>query len=319
MIYLQFTVLSGLALKVNELSNAVSNYKFNIFIICYNFLGISMVVSFVAKFFYQNAIVSEDLMKGMIICSCLSMPTNMMVVLSVASKGDEAVALFLATAMNLLGVFVTPLLIYVYMRENAEIDFLRTYKSISLRVLVPVAAGLTMKMNVQGVEPFLLEYKVLFQKIRERCLVFIVYTTFCSTFLSPSDSSGGQILVMALSQLILLVAAMIIAWIMLFVSFNREPKLRVTGLFGCSTKTAALGIPLISAIYEDNPKLGIYTLPLLIWYTAQLIVGTLISSRLSRFVDYKLLKYQKEEEYEKREGCGCYCVAELNSCENGGF
>ncbi len=251
-------------------------------------------MNYVSKFLCQNGIVSKDLMKGMVICSCLSMPTNMMVVLAVSSKGDEAVSLFLATVMNLLGVFVTPLLIYIYMGESAEINFLNTYKSISLRVLVPVAVGLTLKLNVDGLESYINEKKAFFVKVRERALVFIVYATFCSTFLSPSDSSGGQILIMAVSQVILLVSAMVIAWVLLFKFFNREPRLRVTGLFGCSTKTAALGIPLISAIYEDHPKLGMYTLPLLIWYTAQLIIGTLISSRLGRFVDYKLQKYSCE-------------------------
>jgi sodium/bile acid cotransporter 7 len=298
--------LSGFALKLHELGSAASNMKFNVFVVIYNFLGISVVVNFVAKFFYQNEIVSESLMKGMIICSCLSMPTNMMIVLTIASKGDEAVALFLATTMNLLGVFITPLLIFFYLGENSEIDFVNTYKTISLRVLVPVAAGLAMRTKLPGADTFADECKVLFHKIRERALVYVVYATFCKTFMEKSDSTGSQILIMAISQVILLVASMIIAWISLFIFFNRRPKLRVCGLFGCSTKTAALGIPLISAIYEDHPKLGIFTLPLLIWYPAQLIIGTALSSRLSRFVDYKLHKYEIERQRRewKPKGCG---------------
>lgn len=288
--------LSGFSLKIHELSKAASNFKFNAFVIIYNFIGISLVVNFVAKFFYQNEIVSEDLMKGMIICSCLSMPTNMMVILAVAAKGDEALSLFLSTIMNLLGVFITPLLIFLYMGDDAEINFIQTYKSVSLRVLVPVAAGLTMRIKIQGADTFANEKKKLFQKIRERALVYIVYATFCTTFMTPSESSGGQILVMALSQIILLGASMVIAWIILFVFFNREPQLRVVGLFGCCTKTAALGIPLISAIYEDHPRLGIFTLPLLIWYPGQLIIGTLLSARLRRFVDYKLRKHELERQ-----------------------
>ena len=100
----------------------------------YNFFGISAVVNLVATFFYNGEVISEDLQKGMIICSCLSMPTNMMIVLTASSKGDEAVALFLATTMNLLGVFVTPLLIFFYLKEDSDIDFVNTYRTISLRV-----------------------------------------------------------------------------------------------------------------------------------------------------------------------------------------
>mmetsp|Transcript_28619 Transcript_28619/g.33265 ORF Transcript_28619/g.33265 Transcript_28619/m.33265 type:complete len:419 (+) Transcript_28619:142-1398(+) len=298
--------LSGFSLKLHELSSAASNTKFNVFVIVFNFLGVSLVVNFVAKFFFDNEIVSEDLMKGMIICSCLSMPTNMMVVLAVGGKGDEAVALFLATVMNLMGVFVTPLLIFLYLGDDAEIDFISTYKTISLRVLVPVIAGLVMRYRVPGADAFSNEKKALIHKIRERSLVYVVYATFCTTFMQQNDSSATQILVMALSQVILLCAAMVIAWILLFIFFNRKPQLRVVGLFGCSTKTAALGIPLISAIYEDHPKLGIFSLPLLIWYPAQLIIGTMLSKRLSRFVDYKLHKYEIERQRGewKPKGCG---------------
>lgn len=244
-------------------------------------------------------------MKGMIICSCLSMPTNMMIVLTVSSKGDEAVALFLATIMNLLGVFVSPLLIFLYLKEDSDIDFVNTYKTISLRVLLPVVVGITMQQTLNGAQEFADEYKGTFHILREKALVYVVYATFCATFMDESDSTGAQIVVMAISQVILLASTMIIAWILLFIFFNRQPQLRVCGLFGCSTKTAALGIPLISAIYEDHPKLGIYTLPLLIWYPTQLIIGTVLSTRLSRFVDYKVAKHEAERQSNEYQPKGC--------------
>ncbi len=233
------------------------------------------------------------------------MPTNMMVVLTISSNGDEAVALFLATIMNLLGVFVTPLLILLYLGEAAEIDFLNTYKTISLRVLLPVTVGIMFRKLTPGADEFADLRKRTFLKIRERSLVYVVYATFCSTFLDRSDSTPAQIIVMAISQIILLVAAMSIAWLLLFIFFNRKPKLRVVGMYGCSTKTAALGIPLISAIYEDHPKLGIYTLPLLIWYPSQLIIGTILAPRLTKFVDHKMQKYEMERKLRQSNAKMC--------------
>ena len=252
-------------------------------------------------------------MKGMIICSCLSMPTNMMVVLAVASKGDEAAALFLATTMNLLGVFVTPLLIFFYLGEDSEIDFLNTYRTISLRVLLPVGVGMSMRHAVTGANNFAEEHKNILVTFRERCLVFVVYTTFCHTFDNESESTASQILIMAVAQVILLISAMTISWILLFIFFNRRPRLRVVGVFACSTKTAALGIPLISAIYEDHPRLGIYTLPLLVWYLAQLVIGTLLSTRLARFVDYKERKYNAERQNGQIQTKSCGILLEQSS------
>jgi len=45
-----------------------------------------------------------------------------------------------------------------------------------------------------------------------------------------------------------------------------------------------MGVPLINAIYEDNPLVGLYTLPLLIWHPMQLVIGTAIAPRIAEYV-----------------------------------
>jgi len=85
--------------------------------------------------------------------------------------------------------------------------------------------------------------------------------------------------------LLLLVTMMIVAWYALKLLFPNEPKLRVMGLFGCSHKSVAMGIPLITAIYEENPNIGFYTLPLLVWHPMQLLIGSFLAPRLSDFVE----------------------------------
>ena len=37
-------------------------------------------------------------------------------------------------------------------------------------------------------------------------------------------------------------------------------------------------------MYGDNPAVGLYTLPLIIWHTMQLVIGTALMARLSAFV-----------------------------------
>jgi SBF-like CPA transporter family (DUF4137) len=78
---------------------------------------------------------------------------------------------------------------------------------------------------------------------------------------------------------------MTLAWFTLKRLYPNQPKLRVTGLFGCTHKTISIGVPLITAIYgSQHPKIGLYTLPILIWHPMQLMVGTLIMPRLQAFI-----------------------------------
>jgi hypothetical protein len=45
-----------------------------------------------------------------------------------------------------------------------------------------------------------------------------------------------------------------------------------------------VGVPLINAIYENNPNVGMYTLPLIIWYPLQVMIGTMLIPRLAAFI-----------------------------------
>ena len=76
------------------------------------------------------------------------------------------------------------------------------------------------------------------------------------------------------------------------------------GLFGCTHKTVAMGVPLINAIYEDNPLVGLYTLPLLIWHPMQLVLGTAVAPRVADYVKRRQeeLAVQQQGEDEKQEG-----------------
>lgn len=65
-----------------------------------------------------------------------------------------------------------------------------------------------------------------------------------------------------------------------------------------------MGVPLINAIYESNPMVGLYTLPLLIWHPMQLVLGPAVAPRVASYVQRKeeaLGLNNNEEGEEKRE------------------
>lgn len=112
---------------------------------------------------------------------------------------------------------------------------------------------------------------------------FIVYTVFCRTFQQDERSKISDIFLMIAFQFLFLTSFMAISWFGVLRCF--APKQRVMGIFGCTHKTVAMGIPLINALYEDQPEvLALYTLPLLIWHPMQLVLGTLLSPYLAAYV-----------------------------------
>lgn len=46
----------------------------------------------------------------------------------------------------------------------------------------------------------------------------------------------------------------------------------------------AFGLPLIGAMYENDPNVGLYTLPLLIWHPLQLFISSALVPKLKLFM-----------------------------------
>lgn len=186
---------------------------------------------------------------------------------------------------NMIGVFLSPILILGYLGVTGDINLFEVFYKLALRVVLPVIVGQIVQKNMPKVVEYYKKNKKYFKKFQEYCLVFIVYTVFCRTFEDDSDSSIGDIFLMILFVFLFLMAFMTVAWQMLGFMYGSQPKMRVMGLYGCTHKTVAMGVPLINAIYEDNPSVGLYTLPLLIWHPMQLVIGTFLSPRLAAFVE----------------------------------
>jgi solute carrier family 10 (sodium/bile acid cotransporter), member 7 len=277
-------LLSGLSLETSAFRSALlQHYMFHVVVQTFNFGVVSSLVYGVSRGLSGLDWISTDMADGMVICSCLPMTISMVSVLTKAAHGDEAAAVFNAALGSLLGVLLSPVLIFGYLGLSADVSIVDIAVNLSVRVFLPVIVGQILR-SFDAVQAFMKRHKSLSKQAQQYTLIFIVYTVFCRTFARGSDSSATDIVLMVVFQLGLLISVTVLAWFMLRVLFPREPQLRVMGLFGCMQKSVAVGVPLINAIYEDNASVGLYTMPLLIWHTLQLIVGTLLAPRLAAFV-----------------------------------
>jgi len=279
-------LLAGLGLKTEEFTNALQQCKFNSFVFVYSFGVDSAFVYGVSRFLLKFKIVAEDLANGMVIASCLPLTINMCVVLTQASGGDVAAAICNSAIWNLVGVFLSPILILGYLNVSGDVNILKVFYKLAIRVILPIAIGQLAKYYFATVNEFVKTYKPYFKQAQMYALVFIVYTVFAKTFISNENQVPVKdIFIMIVFVFICLTILMVGAWYLLKIFFNKETALRVTGLYACSHKTVAMGIPLIHAIYEGNPAIGMYTLPLLIWHPMQLVIGTFLSPRLLAWVE----------------------------------
>jgi len=289
-------ILAGMGIKTEEFAKAFQRLRFNTFLQLFNFGAVSGIVFGFSRLLVAANALPQSLADGMTICASLPITVNMVLVLTKSAGGDEAAAIFNAAFGNLMGVFVSPALILGYLGVSGQVDLAKVFFKLGLRVVLPIAIGQFLQKFVAPAKEFVKKYKPYFKKAQEYCLVFIVYTVFCKTFYNGSDVDVADVFLMIALQFVMLSFVMVLAWISLRVLFRNEPKLQAMGLFGCTHKTVAMGVPLINAIYEDNPMVGLYTLPLLVWHPMQLVLGTAVAPRVAAYVE------RREKELMNQQG-----------------
>ncbi|KAL3806243.1 hypothetical protein ACHAXA_008227 [Cyclostephanos tholiformis] len=277
-------LLAGMGLRSEELSKAFKRVYFNSYIQVFNFFVVSGVVYGFSRILLRLGALPESLADGMTIASTLSVSVNMGIVLTKVVGGDEAAAVFDAAFGNFLGVFVSPALILLYLGLSAGVDLPSVTLKLFLRVVLPLLVGQILRNFVRPAKVFVVRYGKYFREGQEFCLAFIIYTIFCKTFLKGSAATVGDVFIMIACVVFMLVLLMTLAWTSLRVLFPSHPKLQAMGLFGCTHKTVAVGIPMIETIYADSPLVGLYVLPLLIWYTMQLLLGTVAAPYIAAYI-----------------------------------
>ena len=288
-------ILTGISLKTKALVKAFSNLKFNAAVQLFNLGILTIIVYYVSRVVISWGL-SKSLGDGMVICAALPMTVNMVIVLTSAANGDEAAAVFNSAFGNFIGIFITPAWVLLLLGSSADIEFLPVILKLVYKVIIPLAFGQMLQRT--KVKAFYAKYKPKIKKGQEACLTFIVYCVFCKTFKNGSEASVSDIFVMIGMQTFLLLAFKSFAWIYMAVLFQEEPELRVMGLFGCVHKTVAVGVPMLQAMFEGNPKLGMYTLPLLIWHPLQLLIGTIAAPHLAAWVDKRVAENEAKKKGE---------------------
>lgn len=154
------------------------------------------------------------------------------------------------------------------------------------KVLLPVAVGQALRAT--PVKDFYSKHTAFFKRLQEMVLLGIVWNAFCNAF----TKGLGLDLSHAITLVILLPILHLGSLFTLFSVFrskfmNTTPGEAVAATFCGAHKTLAFGLPLINTIFEGNPNLASYCAPIMLMHPLQLVIGSLIVPKFTKFTDEK--------------------------------
>ena len=128
--------MAGLSLPSSEFAKAATRLWFNIFVLTFNFGVVSMLVYAMTIGIRYFNLLPQGLTDGMMVCACMPVTVTMVIVLTKSAHGDEAAAVLLAAVGSLLGVVVTPALLWSFIGVQSDISFWQVFLELVLRVVV---------------------------------------------------------------------------------------------------------------------------------------------------------------------------------------
>jgi sodium/bile acid cotransporter 7 len=228
------------------------------------------------------------LASGIIVSMCCPTTVSSNVVLTVTSKGNEAASVTNSVIGNVVGVFVSPLLILwlLDLSASSNVDYTRIFGNLAIVVIGPLILGQIIQYFFpEAVQT--LQKKVNLSIFNSTCLLILIYSVFCDTFANGAFASVDVLSVLAILAICLVlylgisVLAFCLSRVSLF-SFTKADSISI--LFCSSQKTVALGIPLINVIFQQSPSIAVISIPLLIYHAEQLFIGALFVPWLQKWI-----------------------------------
>ncbi|MBV7535806.1 bile acid:sodium symporter [Duganella sp. sic0402] len=228
-------------------------------------------------------LVTPDLYLGILFLCMLPSTVQSSIAFTAAARGNVPAAICSASASNLFGIFITPVL--VGLLTSAQMSGgspLESAGQIALQLLLPFIAG---QVARRWIGAWVEKHKPLTRMVDQGSILLVVYTAFSEAVgeglwhqVSWATLAGLMLINVLLLGLVMAISAQAARRL----GFNREDRIAI--VFCGSKKSLASGVPMAKVLFAGG-ALGAVVLPLMLFHQLQLMVCAVLAQRYAKEVD----------------------------------
>lgn len=269
--------LYGARLSTQEALNGLKHWRLHLTILAFTFVVYPLIGIALRPL---TAVISHDMYLGILFLTLVPSTVQSSVAFTSIAKGNVAGAIVSASASNLVGVIVTPLLVMLLMGTGGGVHIdTSVFGEIALLLLAPFVLGQLTRRWVRKVA----QSKT--TKVVDRgSIAMVVYSAFSKGVV---DGIWSSISLWDLAFLVVFAAAFVafMLWLTRNASqkmgFNRADSIAIE--FCGSKKSLATGLPMASVIFASGgASLGLLILPLMIYHQVQLMMCSWLAARYAQ-------------------------------------
>ncbi|WP_225746231.1 bile acid:sodium symporter family protein [Corynebacterium sp. Marseille-P4611] len=269
--------LYGARLSTQEALNGLKHWRLHLTILAFTFVVYPLIGIALRPL---TAVISHDMYLGILFLTLVPSTVQSSVAFTSIAKGNVAGAIISASASNLVGVIITPLLVMLLMGTGGEVHIdTSVFGEIALLLLAPFVLGQLTRRWVGKIA----QSKA--TKVVDRgSIAMVVYSAFSKGVV---DGIWSSISLWDLAFLVVFAAAFVafMLWLTRKASqkmgFNRADTIAIE--FCGSKKSLATGLPMASVIFASGgASLGLLILPLMIYHQVQLMMCSWLAARYAQ-------------------------------------
>ena len=269
--------LYGARLSTQEALNGLKHWRLHLTILAFTFVVYPLIGIALRPL---PAVISHDMYLGILFLTLVPSTVQSSVAFTSIAKGNVAGAIVSASASNLVGVIITPLLVMLLMGTGGGVHIdTSVFGEIALLLLAPFVLGQLTRRWVGKVA----QSKA--TKVVDRgSIAMVVYSAFSKGVV---DGIWSSISLWDLAFLVVF-AAIFVAFMLWLtrrasqkMGFNRADTIAIE--FCGSKKSLATGLPMASVIFASGgASLGLLILPLMIYHQVQLMMCSWLAARYAQ-------------------------------------
>ena len=220
-------------------------------------------------------ILSPSLYAGIVFLCVLPSTVQSSIAFTSMAGGNVPAAICAATASNILGMFLTPLLAGVLLTASGHAGFsLDALQSILLQLLAPFVLGQILQPWIGN---FIRSKNKILMPVDRGSILMVVYSAFSASVnqgLWQTTSLHDLGILLAIDIVILAIVLAVTMFGSRLLGFSRPDEIAIT--FCGSKKSLASGVPIANVLFAGQ-AIGSIILPIMLFHQIQLIVCAVIA------------------------------------------
>jgi sodium/bile acid cotransporter 7 len=269
--------LHGARLSREAVSRGLTHWRLHLLVLATTFglfplLGVGIAA-------LPASITPTALAPGIILLACLPSTVQSSIGFTAIARGDVAAAVASATASNLLGVLLTPLLAALALHSAGGGFSLQSVQTIALQLLAPCAAGQVLRT---WIGPWITARAKVLAWVDRGAILMLVYAAFSAAVVEGlwrEVSAADLLRLLGICAGLLAVVLAITTFAARAFGFSKEDEIAI--VFCGSKKSLASGAPIASVLFPPA-LVGPMILPLMLFHQLQLMACAVIAQNYAR-------------------------------------